>query len=112
MEEVGVETSLHQSEDEVEVDVQAASGEENIIEKVDVENEGLNDAGVCVEGEDELDDEDQLGYEDYLENNNDHEDDQESSICINIFVDLHFMGLEVDQSTIRDLCNDFVDEDS
>ena len=111
MEEVGVETSLHQSEDEVEVDLQA-SGEENVIEKDDVENEGLNDAGVCVEGEDELDDEDQLGYKDYLENNNDHEDDQESNIGINLFVDLHSMGLEIDQSTIRDLCSDFVDEDS
>ena len=59
-----------------------------------------------------MDDEDQLGYEDYLENNNDHEDDQESSIGINLFVDLHSMGLEIDQSTIRDLCSDFVDEDS
>ena len=35
MEEVGVETSLHQSEDEVEVNLQA-SGEENVIEKNDV----------------------------------------------------------------------------
>ena len=86
-----METSLHQSEEEVEVDLQAF-GEENVIEKVDVENEGLNDAGVCVEGEDELDDEEQLGNKDYLENNNDLEDDQESSIGINLFVDICSRG--------------------
>ena len=105
-----METSPSQSKDKVEVDLQAI-GEENVIEEVELQSDGLN--GVCrhVEGDDE-DEEEQLENKYYVEKDIDYEDKQESSMGINFFVDLrHSMGLEIDQSTIRDLCSDFLDED-
>ena len=104
-----METSPTQSNNKVEVGLQATR-EENVAEEVELQSDGLNDGSARIEDDDE-DDEEQLKNEDYLEKDIDHEDEQESSMGINLFVDLgHSMGLEIDQSTIRDLCNDFLDE--
>ena len=83
-----------------------ATGEENVAEEMDLQSDALNDGSGRAE-----DDEEHLENEDYLEEDIDHEDEPESSMGINLFVDLGHMGLEIDQSTIRDLCNDFLDED-
>ena len=110
IEEWGMETSPIQSSDnKVEVDLQATR-EENFIEEVELQSDGLNDGSACTKDDDE-NDEEQLENEDYLEKEIDHEDEHKSSMGINLFVDLgHSMGLEIDQSTIRDLCNDFLDD--
>ena len=105
MDEWGMETGPTKSNNKVEVNLQA-TGEENVTEEVELQSDALNDGSRRAEDDDE-----DVENEDYLEEDIDHEDEQESSMGINLFVDLGHMGLEIDQSTIRDLCNDFLDED-
>ena len=100
-----METSPTQSNDKVEVDLQTTR-EENVTKEVELQSDALNDGSERAE-----DDEEHLENGDYLEEDIDHEDEPESSMGINLFVDLGYMGLEIDQSTIRDLCNDLFDED-
>lgn len=83
MEEVGVEDDVNV---EVEGDIDTISAiEENMVD------EEFND----IEGDHPLEDD------------NIHiDDDGDSSVGINLFVDLASMDLEIDQDTCRDLCDD------
>ncbi len=87
MEEVGVD-------DDANEEVEAVQHEESDTESLSAIEENMMDEEINnIVGDDPLEDDN-------------IDDGDDSSVGINLFVDLASMGLEIDQDTCRDLCDD------